>query len=365
MREVFLENLRRAEQLLSGKELERLIVFGPANIQFLLGTDAASIAVIGDEPVLITPRLEYLRAVEEKAEGRVVAVAKAGEWSEYEEVVKGDFYDALSVVLKGFDPGKIGVAGASKDTLRKLAKKLGGKPVDISGEFKMLRRRKTDKELALMRRAARVAEQAMQKAVDQLEPGVTEAEVAAAILELMVSRGYTFSFYPIVAFGEHSAHPHAKPSTRKLREGELVKIDLGARVGGYCSDMTRTFVYGKASRRQRHIYEAVLESQEKSMEEVAAGISAEKPYRTAFKSLKERGLAKYFNHGLGHGVGIEIHEPPYLTAGTREKLVAGDVVTVEPGVYMAGYGGVRIEDMVVVKDGGAELLTFFDKFLEI
>jgi len=362
---VALENLERLRRLAAEKGLERVVVYGPANIAHILGTDAARIAVVGDEPVLLVPRLEYLRALEERAAGRVIAVAKEAEWSEYEEGVKGDFLDALSILLEGVEPSKVGVAGAPKDFVSKLARKLGGRPANISKEYTLLRRRKTGGELELLSRAARVAEQAMQRAVDMLEPGVSEAEVAAEILSLMVSRGYTFSFYPIVAFGEHSAHPHAKPSPRRLRKGELVKIDLGARVEGYCSDMTRTFVLGDASSRQKKIYDAVLEAQERGVGALGVSVKAVKPYRAAYRVLGRRGLAKYFNHGLGHGVGVEIHEAPYLAPSSRETLQEGDVVTVEPGVYMAGYGGVRIEDMVVVTGEGARLLTFFDKFLEL
>lgn len=362
---VALKNLERAEKLASENGLERLIVYGASNIAHILGTDAAYIAVIGGEPILLVPRLEYLRALEERAAGRVIAVAKEAEWSEYEEGVKGDFLDALSLLLEGIEPSKIGIAGAPKDFTAKLTRRLGGKPVDVSKDYAMLRRVKTEEELQVLSKAARIAERAMQLAVDMLEPGVTEAEVASEIISFMVSQGYTFSFYPIVAFGEHSAHPHAKPSLRKLRRGEYVKIDLGAKVEGYCSDMTRTFVLGDASERQRRIYRAVLESQEKAIESIKASLRTVKPYRVAYKVLEKRGLARYFNHGLGHGVGIDIHEPPYLAPSSKETLCSGDVVTVEPGVYMAGYGGVRIEDMVVVTDKGARLLTYFDKFLEI
>ncbi len=359
------ENLQRVEKLLEEKGLERVIILGSANVFFALGTDAAPMAIIGDEPLLIVPRLEYLRALEERVKGRVISVSKNGEFSSYEDGIKGDFYDAIELFLEGIAPAKIGVVNASKENMTKLSKKLGGKPVDVTQEFKLLRRKKTPKEVELMEKAARVAEQAMQKAVDNLETGVTEAEVAAEIISLMVKHGYTFSFYPIVAFGEHAAHPHAKPSLKTLKPGDYVKIDLGAKVGGYCSDMTRTFVYGDASSRQKKIYRAVLEAQRSAAEAIRAGVDAAQPYRKAYSVLKKAGLAEYFNHGLGHGVGVEIHEEPYLSPTYKGKLVAGDVVTNEPGVYMAGYGGVRIEDMLYVDDEGTRYITFFDTFLEV
>lgn len=355
------------ERVVEKNNVEALVVAGASNIYYLSGTDAATIAFLSeDNLLLLAPRLEYLRALEEARIGEVVAFVKGDiETSEYEKVRRGELLDVVKDLLAGLEPNKIGLVAASGDFKQKVEEKLGGQVKDVAKDFVLVRRQKEDSEIKTMMMAARIAEQALRMAVDMLEPGITEAEVASEIVRFFIKRGHTFSFYPIVAFGEHSAHPHAKPSLKTLREGELVKIDIGAKYNGYCSDMTRTFVLGKASSRQKRLYDAVLRAQRESMNEIESNVDAVSPYQTAYKVLKEAGLAKYFNHGLGHGVGIDIHENPYLTYGSQEKLLAGDVVTVEPGVYLAGYGGIRIEDMVVVEEDGYRLITLFDKELEI
>ncbi len=347
--------------------IERLIVTGASNIYYLSGTDAASAAILSENGLLlISPRLEYLRAIEETHIGKVVAFVKGDvEVSEYEEIRRGELLDVIKDALAGLEPDRIGLVATSKDFKQKVEEKLGAQVKDATKDFTLVRRQKEDIEIKMMIMASRIAEQALRRAVDMLEPGITEAEVASEIIKFFVRRGHTFSFYPIVAFGEHSAHPHAKPSLKKLREGEFVKIDIGAKYNGYCSDITRTFVFGRASSRQKRLFNAVLRAQRESMNEIKSNIDAVKPYQTAYKILKEEGLAKYFNHGLGHGVGIDIHENPYLTYESKERLLTGDVVTVEPGVYLAGYGGIRIEDMVVVEENGYRLITLFDKEFEI
>ncbi len=358
-----LERIR--SNVMDKNSIKQLIIYGASNIYYLSGTDAASTAILTEgDLILVAPRLEYLRALEEANMGRVVAYFKGNvSFSEYEEVVNGDLYEAIANFIER--DKSTGVVSPSQEFKRKIMEKTGIKAKDSSKEYELLRRQKDEEEVKLLTNAARIAEQALRLAVDMLEPGISEAEVASEIIKFFVERGYSFSFYPIVAFGEHAAHPHAKPSRRRLREGELVKIDLGAKYEGYCSDITRTFVYGKASSRQKRLYTAVLEAQKKALEYIKAGVKASKPYFTAYESLKKEGLDKYFNHGLGHGVGIDIHEPPYLSIQSKEQLLQHDVVTVEPGVYLAGYGGIRIEDMALVEEDGYRLITFFDKELEI
>ncbi|MCC6059395.1 MAG: Xaa-Pro peptidase family protein [Thermofilum sp.] len=354
---------KRVLELVESRGLDAVIVLSQSNIFYLTSSDAPSAAVLFRDGrlVALAPRLEYLRALEEVSEGEVYAYARFFEPSEYEKIIAGDLYDALASLLKQEDARALGAVGAPLEARQKLSEKLGREPADITKDFATLRRSKDQEELRLMRQAVAIAEEAMRAAVDSLERGVTEVEVLARVLSVIARRGALPSFTPIVAFGEHSAHPHAKPSARELREGDLVKLDLGARVGGYCSDITRTFVYGKPSPKQERLFKAVLRAQQRALEAVAKGAPAKQVFFKAYDALKEEGLHTYFNHGLGHGVGIDIHEAPTLNSESDEALVENDVVTVEPGVYLAGYGGVRIEDMVLVVEGGYEELTRFAK----
>ncbi len=361
--EPFKSHVEKLLSILSNKNLKAALIFSPANIYYFAGTDAPSLAIIldGGDVLLLSSRLEYLRAVEEHAIGDVYAFSRQTDVAEYEKVIRGDLYDAIGKLLEGLPPEKIGIGGAGLETKRKVAEKLGAEPVDITRDVVALRRQKDKTELATIREAARLAEQAMRRAIDALDRGVTELDVVAAVLITLLRSGARPSFDPIVAFGEHAAQPHAKPTQRTLKEGDVVKIDLGARVKGYCSDMTRTLIFGKPSQKQERILRAVTRAQEHAIESIRAGKAARDIYFVAYKALQEEGLHLYFNHGLGHGVGIEVHEEPYLNSESEALLLPGDVITVEPGVYMAGYLGVRVEDMVLVEEGGAEILTYFPR----
>jgi Xaa-Pro aminopeptidase len=354
-----LENV--IDSILHKNGLSFLLVFSPSNIFYVTGSDAPSALVIsqnGEVSALVT-RLEYVRAVSEMRLGEAYAFTKQDEVSEYEKIIRGDLYEAIAQIVGSSE--KIGIVGGSLELKDQLKGKLNRELADYTKEFYLLRRSKDDEEVRLMEQASRIAEQALRKAIDLIEPGVTESELAGEILKVIVSSGAEPSFPPIVAFGEHSAHPHAKPSLKKLMRGDLVKIDLGAKYQGYCSDMTRTFVYGNPSEKQKKIYRAVLRAQEASIDAVKEGAKAKDIHMIAYNVLKEEGLSAYFNHGLGHGVGIDIHEEPYLNSQSETELIVGDVVTIEPGVYLAGYGGVRIEDMLLVQRGTSRTLTFFTK----
>ncbi|MEZ0346534.1 MAG: Xaa-Pro peptidase family protein [Infirmifilum sp.] len=361
----FKNHIEKLLRILADKNLKAALVFSSPNVFYFTGTDAPIAALISEDSsvTLISNRLEYLRAVEEHAVGEVYAFSKSKDIAEYEKILQGDAYDAIKHLVEGVPPEKIGVAGAGRELQEKLKEKLGSGFQDISKEIILLRRQKDQVELERIKTAARIAERAMGRAVDALERGITEYEVVAEILSVILRHRAYPSFDPIVAFGEHAAHPHAKPSNRELREGDFVKIDLGARYQGYCSDMTRTVIFGKSSPKQERIFNAVLKAQERALTLLRPGVKARQVHEAAYQALQEEGLHYYFNHGLGHGVGIEIHEEPYLNAESETELIPGDVVTVEPGVYMAGYLGVRIEDMVLVTNDGSEVLTYFARSL--
>jgi Xaa-Pro aminopeptidase len=227
-----------------------------------------------------------------------------------------------------------------------------------------LREIKDERELAAMREAARLGGEALEGLVPSLREGVTERQVAVG-LELAMRRlgGDGLAFDTIVAFGEQAAEPHHHPGDRPLRRGDWIKLDFGARVDGYCADMTRTAVLGRASQRQRDLYELVRAAQEAGLACLEAGVPAGEIDRACRQPIAEAGLGDSFPHPTGHGIGLEIHEAPRLRAGSRERVAAGTPVTVEPGVYLPGFGGVRIEDLAVARPGGRELLTTTPKEL--
>jgi Xaa-Pro aminopeptidase len=209
-----------------------------------------------------------------------------------------------------------------------------------------------------MRQAAILAGDVLTGALKLLKPGVTENEIAAEIEYQMRRRGASGpAFETIVAFGKRSALPHARPTAKRLRKNELVVLDLGAILAHYCSDITRTVYVGRAPARIKKWYMAVLEAQTAAIAAVRAGVSCGDVDAAARQVLAGYKLDRHFTHSTGHGLGLEVHEDPRLARAQKARLEPGHVVTIEPGVYMAGVGGIRIEDDVAVLPGNTEVLT--------
>jgi Xaa-Pro aminopeptidase len=231
-----------------------------------------------------------------------------------------------------------------------------------------LREVKDAGEVALLRLACEAADAALAALIDRggLRPGRTEKAVARELEALMLEHGADGpSFETIVAAGENSAVPHHRPTDAVLDQGDFVKIDFGALVAGYHSDMTRTFVLGAAADWQREIYAAVAAAQQAGVDALESGAQLGEVDRAARHVIAEAGYGDFFGHGLGHGVGLQIHEAPGINSAAAGTLRAGSAVTVEPGIYLAERGGVRIEDTLVVGARGPEQLTRFPKNLAI
>lgn len=364
---------RRVDSLASSlveEDLRACILVGESNIYYYTGSRGASAALVhseGDVEILTT-RLEYNRVLDERVLGEIYVYAEHD--SEYvppDSLVRGSLQDAIGELLKtrGVDFRRL---GANLDEMRynfakSLFEKLGGEPKNISKIVADARAIKSREEIGAIRRAIAIAQNSMAKAVESLREGVTEMEIVNVIESEFRKRGALNAFTTIVAFGEHSAHPHAVPSTRKLAKGDIVKIDLGAKIFGYCSDITRTVVFGSATTRQQEMLRSVIRAQEDAIETIKPGVPAADVDASARKALASAKLLKFFTHSTGHGVGIDVHEKPLLGPGSKDTLREGMVVTVEPGVYMHGFGGVRVEDMVLVVEDGYELLTSIEKEL--
>ena len=297
---------------------------------------------------LITDGRFTVQARDEMKEGSVVAQ-------------KGNLFPAIGEYLRGkrlrrvgFDPAQLSVAQL------RAVRRSGGKCrwVVAAGLVQGLRSRKDALELGQMRKAASLASEAVDSAIRLLKPGVREIEIAAEIEYRMRKWGASGpAFETIVAFGERAALPHARPTAKRLKKNELVVLDLGAILAHYCSDTTRTVFVGRAPRRIREWHRAVVEAQTAARSAVRAGIACEDVDAAARQVLAKYKLEQYFVHSTGHGLGLEVHEEPRLARGQKRRLEPGNVVTIEPGVYIEGVGGIRIEDDVVVHENRTEVLT--------
>ncbi|MBS1724617.1 MAG: aminopeptidase P family protein [Armatimonadetes bacterium] len=229
--------------------------------------------------------------------------------------------------------------------------------------IKPLRMVKTADEVEKIRKACELADACLGHVQRMLQPGVSEYDISLEIEFFFRRNGAEVGFAPIVASGPNSARPHARPSERKLESGDFVTLDIGAQLNGYNSDITRTFVIGKASDRHREVYDQVLKSQIASIEALRPGKTGVEVDGVARTILDEKQLAQYFGHGLGHGLGKAVHDLGSLSTRSEDTIAPGQVWTIEPGVYIEGFGGVRIEDDVHVTTSGPEVLTHFPKEL--
>ncbi|MFQ3535586.1 MAG: Xaa-Pro peptidase family protein [Aggregatilineales bacterium] len=228
-----------------------------------------------------------------------------------------------------------------------------------------LRIHKTAEEIAHMRRAIAISEAALAEIISQVRIGMSERQLARLLSEVLYEHGaQAHAFEPLVLIGENTAQPHGTVTDRALREGDLLLFDFGAKVNGYAADITRTFVVGTPSPEIARIYETVLAANQAGIAAAKAGMPCHAVDAAARQIIAQAGYGEYFVHRTGHGLGLDIHEPPYLRAGNGQLLETGMTFTVEPGIYIAGLGGVRIEDDLLITDEGAQVLTSFPKVLQ-
>ena len=311
--------------------------------------ESGALVVSGKNSTLITDGRFMVQARAETAEVRVRQQGKT-------------LFETVADVLRdsharrvGFDP--VNMTVSQFESVRKLSERRW-KWVPVPGIVEGLRMRKDPGELAQMRKAALLAGEVMEFAVRLLKPGIREIEVGTEIEYQMRKRGAEGpSFETIVAFGERAALPHARPTGKRLRKNELVVLDLGVILGHYCSDITRTVYVGRASKRIQTWYKAVLEAQAAAIATVEVGAACGDVDAAARRILAGYGLERLFVHSTGHGLGLEVHEDPRVARGQARRLEPGNVITIEPGVYAEGIGGIRIEDDVAVHAGRTEVLT--------
>lgn len=273
------------------------------------------------------------------------------------EEIKG-IVDDLGIKALGVEEN---VSYGEYRSLKELFK--GIEFVAVDEAFSKIRAIKTEREISLIKTAQSVTETAFNEILPFIKEGVTEIEIAARLEYIMLKKGCELAFDSIVAFGENGSKPHAHRSERKLRRGEFVTMDFGAKYKGYCSDMTRTVALGAVDERKARAYNAVLEANKLAEKAIKIGEKCCDIDAVARNYLAKFSLDKFFSHSLGHSVGVDIHEMPAFSPRCDEVLKEGMIITVEPGVYLEGDFGLRIEDMALVTKNGAEILTHADKNL--
>jgi Xaa-Pro aminopeptidase len=348
---------QRLQNALSTRRLDTLLVTHPPNLRYLCGFTGSSGALLLTETkrVFITDG-RYTEQARVEVRSAQIVIARQGPLA------------AAAAWLSAYQkkgrraPSKIGIEGehmtvASRSLLAGILPssiRLRSAPPLVE-KARML---KDEEEIGCIRSAVLLGASLFARALEVIRPGVREAEVAAEMEYAARKAGaQEMSFTTIIASGERSALPHGRASHAAIPAQAFVVCDFGVILSGYCSDMTRTVYVGRPSAEARGVYQAVKQAQQVAVDAVRPGISVGEVDRVARKSLQKSGLAKYFTHSTGHGVGLEIHEAPRVAAGQTEILRPGMVITVEPGVYVPGKWGVRIEDMVVVTEHGCEVLT--------
>ena len=331
---------------------EPLLVSDPANVRYLSGLQSSNAALLVEKDrVRLFTDFRYAES------------ARAIDGVEFVEA-KRDLYQTLSELLSG----PIGFE-ASAVTFERYARLHAGgvEPVPRYGLVEELRAVKDEDELEAIRRAAEIGNNAFQRLADEGGlVGETERDLAWR-MEQFLHDGHadSVSFAVHVASGPNSAKPHSLPGERRVEAGEIVLVDAGCMVDGYCSDCTRTFATGPLPDELKRAYEVCLDAQLAGLDAIGPGASGPGVDAAARDRIEAAGFGEFFGHGLGHGVGLLVHEDPRLAQESRHTLAAGNVVTVEPGIYLPGLGGIRIEDLVVVQDGEPEILTSFTKDLLI
>jgi Xaa-Pro aminopeptidase len=348
-----IERLRKLRTSIAEKELDGLLISQPENLRYLSGFTGSGWLLISERNAILA--VDFLYAEQAKGESPGFEIIQ----------IKQELHDWLPGLVSDLGWHKLGFEAnlISYDGYHKLSEAIRTGQINLefvptTGLVERLRSIKEPKELGFITKAVELADAAFEQAKVIIRPSITEKEIAWEIEKILRQKGSEgIPFEIIVASGPNSALPHARPTEKTIRSGEPVLIDMGARISGYCSDLSRTLFLGKADKTLREIYNIVLQAQTTAIEGIKSGMDASQADRLARSVIEQAGHGDAFGHGLGHGVGLAVHEFPRLGLSSSDSLADGMVFTIEPGIYYPGQGGVRIEDMVVLENGKARVLT--------
>ena len=351
------KRIDRALQILKKEKVEALLINDVTDIRYLSGfTGDEASALIAPEALFLLVDSRF--TTQAKLEAPLFQIVKISK--QIEDTIK--LINRLRIKRVGFDAKVISYAD-----FRQLEKGLSGIALTpIEERLRTLRMKKEKEEIKVIRQAITISTQGFQKMKEKIKFGVTEKEVAVAYEFAVKKAGADkLAFDIIVASGKRSALPHGVASGKKIGTQELIMIDFGIQYRGYYSDETCTMVMGTPTQKQKKIFNIVKTAHDRAIEKIKPGISSQKIDKAARGYIEKKGFAKYFGHGTGHGVGLALHEEPRISPLKNEILKEGMVFTIEPGIYLPNWGGIRIEDMIVVTRGGCEALTLVPKKLEI
>ena len=344
------------------KEIEGFLVTNLQNLNYLTGFDGEGSALIGvsGKNYLLTdsryteqaqkesPDYKILTDEPNKKNARVLAIKKIIEKNKIKKIA--------------FESNNLSYANFKKysdsfNSIEFLATE------NIIEQIRMI---KNKEEIIKMKKAAQITTESLKDVFEIIKPGVRELDIASELAYTMRKKGaQKEAFETIVVSGERSSLPHGKPSEKKIDEGEFITIDMGANYQNYNSDLTRTIIMGKENKKQKEIFSIVLEAQKAALDFLKPGVKCKEVDSVARDIIAKKGYGKFFGHGLGHGVGLDIHELPRVSFSDDTVLLPGMVVTIEPGIYLPEVGGVRIEDSVLITEAGYEILTWFPKILNL
>jgi len=336
--------------------LDTYISARPQNIRYYAGSIGGSYLIMAPDvdPLLLVSILDESITRDQARNCRVETYSPTG------------LLNKLADTLRGNHSTSVGFDDLSLSLLNRIGRRLPEMSFKQNQDVVWMQRSVKDAgEVKLMDEAGKQAEVGMEALWEKLSLGVTEHQLAAEASYAMMRDGaeaHAFEF--TVGSGSRSAYPHASSTERKIESGDLVVVDIGASYNGYCSDITRTFIAGKPDGKRKELYETVLRSHDVTYAAMKPGVSCKEVDTVSRKVIEDAGYGPNYTHSLGHGVGLEIHEPPSVSQRSSEKLVAGNVVSNEPGIYIHGFGGVRIEDTVLITKGGARRLTNFPRDIE-
>lgn len=372
MKAIIQKRIAAIRKALIEAQVDALMVSVQYNRYYLSGFSAedtqfdesAGVLIVSDRHLILATDSRFELQAQREAPGFDIVCYRNGLEKELPAIAS-----AVGIRRIGFESARISHKqhAAYTDALGRLERPIALVPT--ANMVEALRQVKSEEEIQKTVQALRLAEDAFLSVLDRVRPGLTEKEAAWALEKAMREAGaQSLSFPVIVASGPNSALPHAVPSDRKMAPGEPILFDWGARLDEYCSDTTRTLVIGKPDRHFKKVFDTVVRARDMAIAAIRSGASGTQVDQIARDHISQSGFAGKFGHGLGHGTGLAVHESPRLSPITDERLESGMIVTVEPGIYLPGWGGIRMENQVVVRESGAQVLNHpapFDPVLEV